>query len=369
MSSSIHTVGQIEQRLNALFHIELAESWDNVGLLVGDRHRPVERIMLCIDLAEPVLREAQSRRVDFVLAYHPPIFEPLRSVLADRQSIVYRAVKADIAVYSVHTALDVIPGGTSDALADLLELQDRRPIRPIGRSDQSKLVVFVPEEHADRVASAIFAAGGGVIGDYTHCSFRAAGCGTFFGGEQAHPSVGQAGKFEVIPELRLEVRVDSSRLSEVVRQMKQAHPYEEVAFDVYPLSPIDGDLGLGRIGTLVKPGKLKSVVTAIKRRTGQKNVLVVPGAAAKVIRKAAVGPGSCGKLCHEIAGRVDLYLTGELRHHDALMLQASGTHVICLGHGNSERPVLKNLGRMIKTAFPEMGIFTSARDSDPLQIA
>lgn len=370
MSSKKLSVGEIERQLNRLLRIELAESWDNVGLLVADRSHQVERIMLCIDLTAPVLREAQARRAEFVLAYHPPIFEPIRRVLADRQNVIYRAVRSQLAVYSVHTAFDAIPGGTSDVLADLIDLEDRKPIRPSSLSGKSKLVVFVPEDHVDRVAAAIFAAGGGIVGQYSRCSFRTAGKGTFLGSDQTHPTVGQAGKFEIAPEFRLEVIIDGdqAKLGHVVREMIRAHPYEEVAFDIYPLGQIAPDFGLGRIGSLARPKKLKSLITIIKRRTGLKNILLAAAGESQTIKTAAVCPGSCGKLGAEIAGNVDLYLTGELRHHDALMLQRCGTNVICLGHGNSERPALKALAETLKSNFPTLTIFTSTRDADPLTI-
>jgi len=362
------TVGSVEQRLNSLLRIELAESWDNVGLLIGDRKRSVGRVMLCVDLTREVLAEAGARRADFVLSYHPPIFDPLRSVLADGQGVIYRAVKADLAVYVVHTAFDMIPGGTSDALADIVELKEGKPIRPISRSGQSKLVVFVPEEQVDRVASAMFAAGAGVIGEYSCCSFRTSGKGTFLGSEKTRPAVGQAGKFESVAEIRLEVLIDDGKLAEVVRRMRKAHPYEEPAFDVYPLTRIEEDCGLGRTGKLARPMKFKSVLTLIKRRTGLKRLVAAPVRSSETIRTAAVCPGSCGKLAGEIAGRVDLYLTGELRHHDALALIWKGTNVVCLGHGNSERLGLKNLSEIVHREFPNLKIFASSRDADPLRI-
>lgn len=362
-----HTVGRVERCLNLHLRPELAESWDNVGLLVGDRRRAVRRMMLCIDLTEPVLREAQSRRADFVLAYHPPIFDPLKAVLADRQSVIYRAVRAQIAVYAIHTAYDMIDGGTSDALADVIGLEERTPIRPNIRTDHSKVVVFVPKEHVDHVASAAFEAGAGVIGDYSHCSFRTGGHGTFLGGETTNPTRGQAGRFEVAREVRLEVLVPNTKRADVVRRIKDAHPYEEVALDVYPLTQISDDTGLGRSGRLSRPANLRSVATRIKRRTGLKTVLTVSAHPDRTLKTAAVCPGSCGKLAVELAGKVDLYVTGELRHHDALALQTRGTNAICLGHGNSERPALKALGEMLQPALSGVTIFPSDRDIDPLQ--
>jgi len=362
-------VADIERRLNAAFRIDLAEDWDNVGLLIGRRSRMVRRLMICLDLTEPVLREAFARRAQMILAYHPPIFDPLKRILLEDQPVVYQAAATETAVYALHTAYDMIPGGTSDALADLIDLQDRQPIQPSTVSGQSKLVVFVPQDHADAVAAAVFDAGGGVIGDYRCCSFRTPGEGTFLGGETSDPAVGQAGVFERVPELRMEILVDNARLSEAIRRVKQAHPYEEVAYDVCPLSQVQTDCGLGRIGRLPKPMAFDALVARIKRRTGLRRVLTVTPSPSEPIVTAAVCPGSCGKLAAQLAGKVDLYLTGELRHHDALALQAAGAHVVCLGHGNSERPALKQLAKQVTDVLPDLEVFLSDRDADPLVIA
>ena len=148
--------------------------------------------------------------------------------------------------------------------------------------------------------------------------------------------------------------------------MKQAHPYEEVAFDIYPLSQMGGDLGLGRRGRLTKPSNLKSVIAAVKRRTGLKRLTIVQADGRRMMKTAAVCPGSCRDLTAQIAGKVDLYVTGELRHHDALLLQSRGTNAIALGHGNSERPALKHLAKMIQHALPPVTTFISTRDDDPI---
>jgi len=369
MSAKTFTVGQVEQCLNLRLRPELAESWDNVGLLIGDRSGPVRRMMICLDLTVPVVRAARARRADFVLAYHPPIFDPLKSVLADRHPVIYQAIRAGLAVYAIHTAYDMIADGTSDALADLLDLKDRLPIRPTTRSDRSKLVVFIPEDHVDRVASAMFEAGAGVIGGYTRCSFRTTGRGTFLGDKTTHPSVGQAGTFETVAEVRLEVLVDNGKLSDVVRGITRAHPYEEPAFDIYPLAGLDPHIGLGRIGRLARPGNLRTLVARLKRKTALKAITPVTADPDRAITTAAVCPGSCGDLARKVAGTVDLYLTGELRHHDALALRERGTNVICLGHGNSERPGLTRLCKTLQAQLGQLTIFLSDRHADPLVIS
>jgi dinuclear metal center YbgI/SA1388 family protein len=330
-------------------------------------------MMLCIDLTPAVLREVQSRRAELVLAYHPPIFEAIKTVRADRQEVIFQAVRSNIAVYSIHTALDVLPGGTSDALADMVDLIDRKPVEMIETKRtglKSKFVVFVPYDiqQVEKVSLAIFGAGAGRIGEYSCCSFLSAGNGTFLGSKNSHPAVGKAGEFETVEEMRIEVVAENAVLPEVVRAVKGVHPYEEPAYDIYPLAEQAGEeLGLGRIGRLAKPANLKTVAGLVKRRTGLKHLHVVDAGAGKLSR-AAVGPGSCGKMLESLEGKIDLFITGELRHHSGLDAARKGISVICLGHGNSERLALKGLQKILMQSLPDLDISISTRDADPLVI-
>jgi len=367
--STLKTVKLVKNVFDRILHPELARDWDNVGLLVGDPDQRVSRILLCIDLTAAVLREAQARRVQMILAYHPPIFTALKNIRADRQEIIFQAIRANIAVYAIHTALDVLPGGTSDVLADLIDLRDRRPIEAVDLpSNQSKVVIFVPAqaEVLSKVSQALFRVGAGVIGQYAGCSFLTPGHGTFIGSEESHPAVGRAGNFETVEEMRLEVIAENDKLPAVVRAIRENHPYEEPAFDVYPLKAVS-ELGIGRVGVLATPTTLKKVVDQIKKRTRLHHLQIADAANGQLIR-AAVGPGSCGKMLDVLEGKIDLFVTGEVRHHDALSATRSGISIICLGHGNSERITLNTLQKILARSLPDVEFFTSARDVDPLAI-
>ena len=168
-----------------------AAPWDNVGLLVGDAEGPVSRVLLTIDCTREVLREAQAGGCEAVVSYHPPLFSAQKRFVAG--SVAFEAARAGVALFSPHTALDVADGGTNDVLADALGMTERVPLRMADRPEELKLVTFVPAEHVEAVSRALFAAGAGRIGDYTSCSFRTAGTGTFLGGEGTHPVVGRGG--------------------------------------------------------------------------------------------------------------------------------------------------------------------------------
>jgi len=338
--------------LQALAPHHLAEPWDRVGLHVGDPSAAVKQALLCIDLTESVLDEALTAKARLIVAYHPPIFHPLTGLTtADpKQRLILRAAGKGISIYSPHTALDAAESGVNDWLASGLGAGQVRTIRPSAPAGGVgwrglKLVTFVPKDAADRVRSAVCRAGAGRVGDYACCSFSASGEGTFLGGETATPAVGLAGRFERVPELRLEVPVAAERLAEVVRALREAHPYEEPAFDIYPLqAPPGGEsrTGQGRVLTLDKPVSMTTLVNRIKGHLGVKVLEVAsPGEAggSKRIQRIGLCAGAGGSLLAE-AGLIDAFLTGEMRHHDVLDAVSRGVSVILAGHTQTERPYL-----------------------------
>ena len=289
---SAHKVEDLVRTMERIAPIALAQDWDNVGLLFGDGGAPLRRALLCIDLTPEVAREASSGKHDLVLAYHPPIFKPLSRIRADADdtsAIVHHCICSGISVYSPHTALDAAPGGTNDALAALCGARDVAPLEFAAQPGppQHKLVVFAPAEEADHVATAMFAAGAGQIGDYSGCSFRLGGEGTFFGGARANPTVGRAGRFERVDETRIEVVLNSSDLPAVVAAMRSAHSYEEPAFDIYPLTPPPAP-GIGRIGHLPRPIALRALARKLKRVLGGAPVLIVGNGDAEIERVVVV---------------------------------------------------------------------------------
>jgi dinuclear metal center YbgI/SA1388 family protein len=345
-----------------------AAAWDNVGLLVGDPSRPVERVLLTIDLTLSVLQEAVGLGASAIVAYHPPIFQPAKRFLAG--SIAFEAARSGLAVYSPHTALDAADGGTNDVLADLLGMTGRRPLRALGAVEVAyKLVTFVPETDVEKVSRALFDAGAGHIGRYSACSFRAPGMGTFFGEEGANPVVGQAGRLEVAPELRVETIVPSGKAAEVVRALRAAHPYEEPAFDLVRLAHADGvERGFGRVGA-VESARVGDYVERIKRELGVERVLVA-GALDAEVKRAAVCAGSGGDFVADaIAAGANMYLLGELRHHDALGAARAGMAVVCVRHSVSERVALVALEKRLAAELPGVKVERSGEDRDPLVFA
>lgn len=364
---------QLQTILNGIAPTALAESWDNVGLLVGNTDAKVRKALMCIDLTEAVLNQAIKRKADLVLSYHPPIFKPLKTVTdADTKSrIVLRAIENKIAIYSPHTALDAAVGGVNDWLCEPFGKGDRRPIESanIKAKKTYKISAFVPENCLDQVRSAMADAGAGQIGNYDQCSFIIPGIGTFLGNTNAKPTVGKAGQLEHVEELRLEMVLPASKLAAVLDALKTAHPYEEPAFDIYPLAsePFTQQQGMGRILTLDKPLSLNVCIARLKKHLGVKTLDIARATESKktVIKKIGLCAGAGGSLLGP-AGDIDLFITGEMRHHDVLAAVDQGTSVLLAGHTQTERPFLPRLKEMlIKEGAQKIDWIISDADAPP----
>ena len=243
-----------------------------LGLLAGGAQWPLSQVLLTIDLTSAVLDEAIRMRSNAIVTYHPPIFRPIKGIAVERSSpdgLAGEALAQRIAVYSPHTALDCAPGGTNDVLAELAGLDEVTPFEAAAAEDRNcKLVVFVPTAAVEKVSDAVFAAGAGRIGEYERCSYRVNGQGTFFGTESTSPVVGRKGQLERVDEVRLEVVFPRQRLAEVTAAVRRSHPYEEPAFDVYPLQGLpDGRIGQGRMGRFRKPVTLAVLARRLAAKT------------------------------------------------------------------------------------------------------
>ena len=366
-------IANVVEVLNRLAPPAYAEDWDNVGLLVGDSARPCGRVMLCIDLTAAALAEARRQKAQLVMAYHPVIFKPLARVTASAAPIVYDAVRAGIAVYSVHTAFDSVVGGANDALADALGMAaDRKPLAARNAKGGHKVTVFVPAADLTAVSAAAFAAGAGRVGEYTECGFGVEGVGTFRPGDAARPTIGRRGRREHASEIRWECVCPRDTLAAVLSAVRAAHSYEQPAIDVTELTDAPEGVGLGRVGALKRPVTLDTILRRVRSVCGVRRLQLARPRGARANRKIqtlAVGCGSCGGMFRDaIAAGADLYVTGELRHHDALAAAGAGLTVACVGHSNSERLTLNALARRLRAALPGLNIFRSRADADPFEI-
>lgn len=363
--------------LAQLAPLNLAEDWDNVGLLVEPSHaasRAIERAFLCIDLSESVLDEALEHGADLIIAYHPPLFRGLKRLRASsiEERVAVRALEAGVSVYSPHTALDATKDGLNDWLAAAFGAGRCTPLVPHAAPSELKLVVFVPRAQLDELRSALGRElGAGVIGNYRECSFELDGKGTFFGNDSAAPRVGERGTLERVDEVRLELRCPTSAAKHVARVIAEHHPYEEPAWDLYPLlAPPLAGVGAGRMLELEQGISLTDAVTRLKAQLGVPSLRVASAglhAAGSPIRRIALCAGSGGSVFEKVQG-VDLFVTGEMRHHDVLAKVRAGSSVILSEHTHTERGFLPEFARRL-TALAEgqVEVRVSVRDADPLR--
>jgi len=374
MSRSLSEVVALLQRLAPL---NLAEDWDNVGLLLepsAAATRAIARAFLCIDLSESVLNEALERGADLLIPYHPPIFRGLKRLRASSGEgrVLVRALEAGLAIYSPHTALDAAEGGVNDWLGRAFGRGQSSPLVPAAKAAEYKLVVFVPAAHVAALRSALSRElGAGSIGNYSECSYELAGQGSFFGNESARPAVGQRGTLEFAAETRLEMRCPAPALKDLARVIRAHHPYEEPAWDVYPLVSAErATVGAGRLLELDVAISLTDAVARLKAHLGVSTLRVASAdthAAGLPVQRIALCAGAGGSLFEKVHG-VDLFVTGEMRHHDVLGKLRAGSSVILSEHTHTERGFLPELGeRLAALANGQLEVLVSQLDADPLR--
>lgn len=341
--------------LDERFPPSLAESWDRSGLQVGPLHAPCRRVTVALDLGLALLPHLQG--ADLVVTHHPLLFRPVESVRPETPlgTKLASLLRAGTALYAVHTPYDVARGGLGEVLAGKLGLMRTRPLAPRGRL--LKLAVFVPGDEVNRVADAVFSAGAGKIGNYGRCSFRACGTGTFLPEEGARPYVGRVGCEERVGEVRLETVVPAERLTAVLTAMRAAHPYEEVAYDVYPLENASPLHGLGRVGELPRPARAADVVRMFGQALGGAEPQAAYGDLTGEVRRVAVCGGSGGELWRDaLAAGAELYLTGELGYHHGLGAAEGGLIAVAFGHRETEGPFVPHVAALLRETFPQLTV-------------
>lgn len=365
------------EKLESLAPLRYAEEWDNVGLLIDPRSRgadlDVRRMLLCIDATHAVVEEAINARVGCLLSYHPPLFRAQKRFANIEAPLLFAAARHGFAVYSPHTALDAVPLGINDWLVEGLGAGSSQALVPHPELDPNatfKLVVFVPRDQADRLRDVLAEAGAGRIGAYSHCSFNISGEGTFFGLEGSDPVVGHAGRLEHVDEQRLEMVCPKRALPAISRAIAQHHPYEEPAWELYPLAAKPDDrAGAGRLLALDAPVSAPELINRVKAHLGLEQLRVALSSehlAGERIQHVAVCAGS-GRGVFEKARDADAYVTGELGHHDVLALLARGKSVILAEHSHTERGYLPRLKeRLAALTEGKIEILIAESDREPL---
>ena len=360
------TVNDAIEIMNIIAPPALACPGDPVGLQTGDPEQPVNRIMLCLDASQSVIAEAKAKKIDLIISHHPRFYRPF-STVTTTTAYGRRArelIKADIALFSAHSNLDSAPGGVNDCLAELSGLADQQILKPLIREQLLKLVVFVPDSHLEPVREAVAETGAGSLGEYSDCSFRSKGIGTFRGSDDSKPFIGEAGSATQVEEWRLEVLLGEFLRPTVEAALKNSHPYEEPAYEFIPLAQYH-HYGLGRYGKLASAQTLESLAKKLQKATGS-NIIQLGGAKKAKINKLAVWSGSGVDLQALINSGADTLVTGELGYHDCETLAEHKINLILLGHAFSERIILPRLAESLSAALDKTKVIISENEQDCL---
>ncbi len=346
--------------------LSFQESYDNAGLLAGDARQSVEGALLCLDVTDDVVSEAIEKRTGLIISHHPLIFGGIRKVTADDPvgRVLLKALQNNISVYAAHTNIDKVWGGVNSRLADKLRLVNQQILTPAA-SVLRKMVVFVPVDDAPVVREALFNAGAGHIGEYDQCSFNISGEGSFRGGEDTNPYTGSAGNLHFEKELRIETIYPEHLEGKILSDMIEAHPYEEVAYDIYPLCNSYERAGMGIAGELeeaMEPGafldmlKDKFKTSAIRHTSFPENV----------IKKVAVCGGSGSQLTGTArrAG-ADVFVSGDFKYHEFF---AAGNDMMIadIGHYESEQFTMEIFHELITKKFPNFAVHFSGINTNPI---
>jgi dinuclear metal center YbgI/SA1388 family protein len=368
MAVKCQTVIDIMERMAPL---NLAEDWDNVGLQVGDPAADTDRVLVTLDVNAEVVNEAITKNARMIVTHHPLIYQPLKNLRYDKPlgALIKVLVDNSIVVYCAHTNLDSAAAGVNEMLARKLGLTDINVLSPDKGEKLFKIVVFIPLGHEDRVREAISRAGAGWIGNYSECTFQITGTGTFRALAGANPFIGKVGKLERVEELRLETIVPDKWLSRVIKAMIETHPYEEVAYDVYPLANEGSRLGLGRIGKLPQPVSFDEFCRQVKSALAVDNVKIGGSLADRVHKIAVCGGSGAGLMSKAMAAGADVLVTGDLKYHDGQAGLAMGIKFIDAGHYATERVILGQVTEVIRQAAKEtnmdIDVLISEVNTDP----
>jgi dinuclear metal center YbgI/SA1388 family protein len=346
---------------------QLAIEGDRIGLQVGDPNAEVKGVLVTLEVTDAVIEEAIAKGANWILSHHALLFHPLKELRIDQAvgRMAVKLVKNEIQLFVAHTNLDAAKDGVNDVLAKRLQLEEQELFVQYKEEKLKKIVVFVPESHHANVLEAMAEAGAGWIGNYSHCTFNLKGTGTFLPREGTNPFIGEQGKLEKVEEIRLETIVPESIQNKVIQAMLSAHPYEEVAYDVYPLDNAGAPIGFGKVGVLPEAITLGEFAKRVKEALNVPHLRVV-GDQGMMVRKVALLGGSGSRYLKQAKQRgADVYLTGDIDYHTAQEAKALGIGVIDPGH-HVEQLVVPAWCEKLQEAFAgKFPVFASEIDMNP----
>ena len=359
-------IGEITSFLESTAPLSLQESYDNAGLLTGNNNWDCTGIITTLDATEAVVQEAINKGCNLVVAHHPIIFGGLRKITGKNyvEQTIITAIKNDIAIYAIHTNLDNVLHGVNAAIADKLGLINRSILQP--KNDTlKKLFTFVPVDHAEKVRSAIFAAGGGHISNYSECSFNTTGQGTFKPGEGTNPFSGEIGQRHIEDEIKMEMIFPAWQQQTILKALFAAHPYEEVAYDIVALDNQNQQVGSGLLGELPEPLSEAALLELLKQKFNLSVIRHTPLLDKPVKKIALCGGAGSFLIGAAVAAGAGFYITGDVKYHE--FFDANNRLIIAdIGHYESEQFTTDLLFDILSRKFPTFAIQKTGVKTNPV---
>jgi len=361
------TVKDIAKILEELAPLPHAEGFDNVGLLVGDPNMPVKGVLVTLDTLENVVDEAIEKKHNLIVSFHPIIFSGLKKLTGRTyvERVVMKAIAHNIAIYSMHTALDNSPMGVNAKICEVLGIQNPKILIPKTGSIR-KLTTYAPLEDAEKVKSALFKAGAGEIGKYSNCSFSTEGVGSFKAGTNANPSVGEVGELHLEKEAQINVIYSFEKESNLLKALFGAHPYEEVAYEIVALENVNQDLGMGMVGELKTEMEEQTFLKQLKKTMNASVVRHSKLLGKKVKKVAVLGGSGAFAIAAAKKARADVLITSDLKYHQ--FYEAEGQLVIAdIGHFETEQFTKDLLVDYLTKKIPNFAVSLSESITNPIK--
>jgi dinuclear metal center YbgI/SA1388 family protein len=345
----------------------IQESWDNSGLITGNRDAEVSGVVLCVDVTEAILNEAMGLGYNMIVSHHPPVFSGLKKFSGNDlvSRLVRSAIKNDLILYSVHTNLDQIEEGVSGIIAAKLGMESTEILVP-RKDDLLKLVTFIPVDSFEGVTKAVFNAGAGHIGNYDSCGYSVDGKGSFRAGEGTDPFTGNKGELHYEAEKRFETIFPRHREAEIISALMESHPYEEVAYDIYPLKNTNQAMGLGIIGNMPDPVSEEELLSRVKKIFNTGCIRHTDFLNKDVKRVAVLGGSGSEFLGQAINKRADVYITADIKYHQ--FFNADGKILLMdIGHYESEHLALEVLNKILSKKLTNFAVHLTKISTNPIK--
>lgn len=357
------------KKIESKYPLNLAYDWDNVGLIVGDFDNEIKKVLVSLEANEKVIEEAIEKKVDLIVTHHPFIFKKINKINTKdlKGRLIHKLIKNNIGLYSMHTNFDIAFDGLNDYFMEIMGFENCKILDVTNTETLYKLAVYTPMTHEKSVREALGESGAGYIGNYSNCTFNSTGIGTFKPEANSNPFIGEKGNIEEVQEVKIETIVPNSILNKVISKMIKAHPYEEVAYDIYKLENKGQSVGLGRYCTIDNGMDLESLCEKIKLKLNMDHIRIVGNLNTK-IKKVAVVTGSGSDMIGVAKSKnCDVIITGDVKYHEAQDALDMNMCIVDCGHFHTEN-IFKDIMKRFLDTFESVEVISSEINLNPFKI-